>query len=349
MKNIKRILVILFTILLVFSACNKKENSVGILPEVEQSDFTVYFLDVGQADAALIICDGYTMLIDGGNAADSSFIYAFLKNHDITFLDYLIATHAHEDHIGGLSGALNFAEVAVAYCPVTSYNSNVFDDFLKYLGKQNLTITLPIAGEEFSLGAATVMIVGPVKSSSEPNNTSIVMKIIYGNTSFLFAGDAERKEEETILDKGFDLSATVLKVGHHGSDTSTSYPFLREIMPSYAVISCGKNNKYGHPDEIILSRLRDADVEVFRTDMQGTIIAVSDGETVSFTTERNIDTKTNPTEVDEDELFYIGNSKTLKFHTPDCKGLPLQKNRIYFSYREEAIRQGYIPCTKCNP
>lgn len=249
------------------------------------AEFQVHFLDVGQADAALILCDNATMLIDGGNKGDSSLIYAYLKEHNITHLDYIIASHAHEDHVGGLAGALNFATVGTAYCPVTEYDTKAFANFKKYLEKQNVEITLPSAGDTFTLGSASIEILAPINyEQNNHNNLSIVLKIVYGNTSFLFTGDAEREEEYEILDAGYDLASTVLKVSHHGSDTSTTYPFLREVMPNYAIISVGKNNSYDHPTEATLSKLRDADVIVYRTDLNGTIICKSDGETVSFST-----------------------------------------------------------------
>ena len=195
------------------------------------------------------------------------------------------------------------------------------------------------------------------------------MKIIYGDTSFLFTGDAEREEEQEILNAGYDLSATVLKVGHHGSKNSTTYPFLREIMPQYAVISVG-DNSYGHPTEDTLSRLRDADVKVYRTDMQGDIIATSDGKTLTITTKKNSDAETNPTVAEKSNAYYqteeqntdtdksekvceyIGNRNTKKFHYPECSsvGQMKEKNKVYLNCtRDEAIADGYESCKRCNP
>lgn len=324
----------------------------------DDSTFEVHFIDVGQGDAALVLCDGKAMLIDGGEASESSKIYSYLKTNSIDYLDYIVATHAHSDHIGGLSGALNYAKVVKALCPVTSYDSKTFDSFVKYLDKQGVSITVPNAGESFILGSASVQILGPQKDYDDPNDTSIVMKVVYGETAFLFTGDAERTAEADIIDAGYDLSATVLKVGHHGSDTSTSYPFLREIMPEYAVIQVGEGNSYGHPTEDTLSRLRDADVKVYRNDLQGMIICVSDGHSVSFTTEKNESVQTNPTVVaptvpneddHEDAGEYIGNINSKKFHLPTCKNLPAEKNRVYLSSRNEAIQKGYDPCGNCDP
>ena len=351
MKRHVKTYVFLVIIAILLSACTSLPDGQTTSPTgtEEELGFTVYFIDVGQADSALVVCDGKTMLIDGGNVADSRLIYSFLEKHGVSELDYIVATHAHEDHVGGLAGALNYAKANVAYCPVTSFDSKAFNDFIKYLGEQSVSITVPKHGDSFWLGSAGVQIIGPIKASNEPNNTSIVIRIVYGDTSFLFTGDAERNEEQDILEAGYDLSATVLKIGHHGSDTSTTYPFLREIMPLCAVISCGEGNSYGHPNDDLLSRLRDADVIVYRTDIQGTITCTSDGSTVTFTTERNPNAQTNPTEPSAQHDYYIGNINTKKFHLPTCSGLPQEKNRTFFDSREEAISAGYDPCGTCKP
>lgn len=249
---------------------------------LENSTFSVRYIDVGQADAALVECDGHYMLIDGGNKGDSSLIYSVLKSSDVDHLDIVVGTHAHEDHIGGLPGAYNYATVDLTLCPVKSYDSEAFSDFAKYSG----SLTVPSVGDTYELGSADVKILG-VNGGSDTNDTSIILKVIYGETSFLFTGDAEYNAEQAVLNRGADLSANVLKVGHHGSDTSTGYQFLREIMPEYAIISCGKGNSYGHPTDTVLSRLRDADVKVYRTDLNGDITVTSDGKTVSVSTNKS--------------------------------------------------------------
>lgn len=349
-------------------------------PIPNNSTFEVHYIDVGQADAALVLCDGQAMLIDGGNAADSNLIYAYLKKLSLDHLKYIVCTHAHEDHVGGLSGALNYATVDVAFSPVTSYDSKAFGNFVTYLEKQNVSITVPKAGNSFSLGSSTVSVLGPIKSSTDPNNTSIVLRVVYGETSFLFTGDAERDEEQDIINAGYMLDSTVLKVGHHGSETSTSYLFLREIMPEYAVISVGAGNSYGHPTDAVLSRLRDADAKVFRTDLQGDVICTSDGKAVSFSVDRNSDADTlasagmnstqgggntgasqpgqtvvppsgestdSPTDTE-----YILNTNTLKFHYPGCSSVKQMSNKNKKNFtgtREEIIAMGYEPCQRCNP
>ena len=336
------------------------------IPLAGATKLTVYFIDVGQADSALVVCDGATLLIDGGNVGDSNLLYSFLDKHSISHLDYVVATHAHEDHVGGLSGALNYATVGTVYSPVQTYDSRAFSNFVNNVEKQGASITAPVAGGSFALGGAKVDILAPVKTYDEPNNTSIVLKITHDKVSFLFTGDAEREAEQDILAKGYDVSATVLKVGHHGSETSSSYPFLREVMPEYAVISCGTNNSYGHPHESILSRLRDAGVKLYRTDMQGDITFVSNGTTISVATQRNAGVQTNTsddatasgTANDKSEAGttvptslgnYVGNKNSLKFHDPSCRSLPIEKNRVYFDTRAKALDAGYDPCAICRP
>ena len=316
----------------------------------EEGSFAVHFIDVGQADAALVMCDGHYMLIDGGNAEDSDLVYAYLEQHGGKHLDYMVASHAHEDHIGGLSGALNYAKVGTALCPVTEHSSKVFENMVKYLEEQGKSLTVPAPGDRFSLGSAQVEILGPVKEYDDTNNTSIVLRIDYGETSFLFTGDMETGAERDLIDTGAVVQANVLKVGHHGSDTSTSYQFLREVMPKYGVISVGEGNKYGHPSDEVLSRLRDAGTEVYRTDMQGHVIAESDGKTVTFRTEKEAVTSTNPTGGPPQQT-YVGNAGTKKFHRPDCASAKdIQKeNRVEFSARSQAVLEGYEPCGRCDP
>lgn len=253
----------------------------------ENSNFEVHFIDVGQADSALIECDGETMMIDGGNVADSNVVAAYLKKEDVTELNYVVCSHAYEDHVGGLSGALSVTKADNIYAPKTETNTKAYKNFKKKAEEQNVEIKHPNVGDEIQLGSSTVEFLGPVdENGKDLNSTSIVLKITYGNTSFLFTGDAESDEEEEILNSGADLKSTVLKVGHHGSRTSTSYPFLREVMPQYAVISVEKGNSYGHPNEETLSKLSDAGVEVYRTDESGDIVMTSDGNSISITTSK---------------------------------------------------------------
>ena len=264
-------------------------------PTASDSTFTLHFIDVGQADATLIECDGHYMLIDGGNRRDSNKIYAVLKKANVKKLDIVIATHPHEDHIGGLLGAFNYTTAKQTLSPVTEYDSDTFKKFSELAKSKGGGLKVPSVGSKYALGSATIEIFA-VNSGKDSNNASIVLMITYGKTRFLFTGDAERDAEQVILNNKKNISATVLKVGHHGAENSTTYPFLRSVMPKYAVISVGKDNIYGHPADNTLSRLRDAGVKVYRTDMQGDIICKSDGENITFTVTKNpnADTLTNP-------------------------------------------------------
>ena len=369
--------------LISWNSLNAPRKSDGTTP-----GFEIHYIDVGQADAALITCSGHAMLVDGGNVGDSSLIYSYLKEHKVDYLDYIVCTHPHEDHVGGLAGALNYAKVGTAFCPVTYYDTEPFNSFVKYLDKQEKTITVPAAGEYFELGDATAQIVGPVNWNANVNNMSIVFRIQYGQTSFLFTGDAEREEELEIIETGYNLKSTVLKVGHHGSSSSTSYPFLYYVQPDYGVISVGGDNKYGHPTEETLSRLRDADVTVYRTDEYGTIICKSDGKTVSFTTPdleshqspvatlpsqtifegtqqvtretSTAGTVTSQSTSDDSQISrevptsttYVVNINTHKFHYPDCSSVSKMspKNKKYYTgTRDDLVSNGYSPCARCNP
>ena len=323
---------------------------------------TVTWLDVGQGDAAVIQCGGQSMLIDGGKPEKSSYIYAWLQQHGLSYLDVIVATHVDADHIGGLTGALNYASVGTAYCPETTGTTETFQSFVKYLAQRGKQITVPTAGETFALGGAQIQILGPLHRAEDSNDNSIVLKVSFGATSFLFTGDAERAEEQDLLNSGVNLQSTVLKVGHHGSDTSTSYPFLRAVAPQYAVISVGAGNSYGHPTEAVLSRLRDAGVTTFRTDMQGEITAVSDGQTINFSTAKNAVAiaSANAGGGNADGAAgagttagsYVLNTNSHKFHLPSCSSVetisPKNRKDVNES-REQIISEGYAPSKRCNP
>ena len=342
----KRVVCMLLGLILLLGGCEFSVPERDV-PEVSGDGLTVHFIDVGQADSALLQCDGQTMLIDGGNVEESSLVVSYLENQGVEYLDYVVCTHAHEDHVGGLSGPLNTCTVGTVFSPVTEYSSKAFSDFARYTRQQGLELTVPSPGDAFALGSAQVTVLGPTEEYEDTNNTSIVLRVDYGETSFLFTGDMERAAEEDLLENGCDLDATVLKVGHHGSSTSSSYVFLREVMPEFAVISVGKDNSYGHPHEEVMSRLYDAQVTVYRTDEQGTVVAFSDGKTVSFTTEKDAAPTVGRDEAESSG--YIGNLNSHVFHRESCSGLPAEKNQVCFDSREAAVAAGYTPCGRCDP
>lgn len=325
-----------------------------------ESSFVIHFIDVGQADAAVVLCDGEVLMIDGGNTADSSLIFSYLRNTlGLDYIDCMIGTHAHEDHIGGLSGALNACTVGKIYSPVTEYDSRAFRSFKKYADKQGCGLTVPVVGNRFHVGSAEVCFYSPAKAYESTNDNSIVVRIVYGDTTFLFTGDAEWAPEHDMVESGFDLSATLLKVGHHGSSTSSSYVFLRAVMPQYAVISVGKDNPYDHPSESVLSRLHDAGATVYRTDTQGHIICHSDGKQLFFDTEKegtNTEGRKMPTETAIPTVIagtapFVGNRNSKKFHYADCASVAdmKDKNKVPFSTKQDALDAGYKPCGRCSP
>ena len=340
----KKLLALFFALSLLLCGCAE------VLPAettVSGKGLTVQFLDVGQADCALLECGGEYLLIDGGNRDDSQLVVSFLEQQGVQELSAVVCTHAHEDHVGGLPAVLAVYPTKAVYAPTKTYSSNIFDKFVYYTDQQGLEITIPAPGDQFSLGQATVTVLGPVKSYAEANNTSIVLRVDYGETVFLFTGDMETDAENDMLDywEGrLDWQADVLKVGHHGSNTSTGYRFLNAVSPAYGVISVGKGNDYGHPHKEPLSRLRQAGVAILRTDELGAIQAVSDGKEVTFTWANQ---SAAPENAEAAEQVFIGNKNSKKFHAPDCKNLPAEKNSVEFSSYQAAIDAGYTPCGSC--
>ena len=345
--------------------------------EIVSDQFEVYFIDVGQGDASLIICDGHSMLIDGGRANQSDKIYTLLKEKGIIHLDYIVATHSDDDHIGGLAGALNYASVDIALSPVAFDDSKSFENFKKYLDKQGIKITIPAVGDKYSLGNSTVTILEPVEIVDSSNNNSIVLKVVHGENSLLFTGDAEKKEENDIINMEADIKSSVLKISHHGSAFSTSDEWLDTVEPAVAVISCGTDNEYGHPANELLERLKARDIQTFRTDLQGDItIFEKDGKLICQP-EKNPDvdvfdvgaipeeeSKTRPLQelipIEGNEVFdnesitrdsntenkhekheedYIVNVKTGKFHHPDCRGVKQMKesNKLYVTCNRQEL------------
>ena len=287
-----------------------------LIPCAALADLTVYFLDVGQGDCAIIECDGDAMIIDGGLPGQSSKVYSFIKNdlHYNQFL-YVVATHPDNDHIGGLPAVFNAVKdgqkkVKYLYSPVKESDASRFGDLKNKAEENHLKIKVPYDEEEVDLGTAKVTFYNCsrekkniahaatdwIKSifrrddpeeDEDNNNMSLVIKIQYGETVFLFAGDIETEAEADLKSLGDKLKADVIKVAHHGSNSSSSIDFLTMVNPKYAVISCGQGNRYGHPNQETLDELKQENIELYRTDLQGTITCQSDGHTIIFRTEKS--------------------------------------------------------------
>ncbi|EGT3619121.1 TPA: MBL fold metallo-hydrolase [Clostridium perfringens] len=279
----KKILAIISTVtVLSFAGCGaQKNNNISkSSAESEYSGLSVTYLNVGQGDSELIQVNGINMLIDAGTNAGANDLVKDLKNRGIKTIDIAIATHPHEDHIGGMDEVLENFDVKSFYAPKVAHTTKTYENMLKAVKNEGLKIKQIKEGTKIDLGKDTeVQVYSPVKSQYEElNNYSPVMKISYGQNSFMFTGDAESLVEKEILNENKDLKADVLKLGHHGSHSSTSEEFLKAVDPSIAIVSCAKDNKYGHPHKETMSNLKKAGITVYETFRDGDITISSNGK-----------------------------------------------------------------------
>ena len=349
----KKILSLLLIVSLLLCGCSVE---IVIVPDetaaaaVSGDDtLTVHYIDVGQADSILLECGGEFLIIDGGNRDDGQLVVSYLQSCGVEQLEAVVCTHAHEDHVGGLPSVLAVFPTAAVYAPTTTYDTKVFNDFLYYTDQQRLEVTIPAPGDKLTLGSADITVLGPVKSYAEPNNTSIVLMVDFGRTRFLFTGDAEKEAENDMLnywEGRMNWNVDVLKSGHHGSSTSSGYRFIYETDPEYAIVSCGKDNDYGHPHIETVDLYKDAGLPMLRTDQLGSVLAVSDGTDITITWEKQ---HAVPTDLIPAEGFgtYVANKNSKTLHTPFCNGLPKKENQIIFDSYDEAIAAGCKPCGSC--
>lgn len=278
------IILLSITILFVFFIFKLINNNSNIVYEPEAGKMIVYYLNVGQGDSILIQVNNKNLLIDSGPKLEKKKLFEYLSKINIDKLDYIIATHPHEDHIGNMSNIVDNYNVLNFYAPKIQTTTKNFEQMIDSLKSKNLKINV-IKKEtpSINLGKNTkVTVFSPAKDTYEDlNNYSPIIKIQYGQTSFLFTGDAQKDIEKEIITSDEDVSADVLKVGHHGSSTSTSKEFLNKVHPSIGVISVGSDNSYNHPNLDTLQRLKDSNVKIYRTDKDGTIILSSDGSIIT--------------------------------------------------------------------
>ena len=265
-----------------------KERKTEDVIFADENTLNVYFIDVGQADSILLENKGHYMLIDAGNNEDGPKLVNYFNEQDIKEFDYVVGTHAHEDHIGGMDDIIKNFKIDNFYMPDAITTTKTFEDVLDALEETNVIFQTPKVNQTFNLQDTTITTLSVTADEKNLNDTSIVLKVKHGTTTFLFMGDASTKIEKNLLNK--DIKSDVLKVGHHGSRYSTSLEFLKKVSPEYAVISVGENNTYKHPHEEILKRLEEQNIQIYRTDKQGTILAKSNGSIITFST---IKTDTN--------------------------------------------------------
>ncbi len=321
----------------------------------------VHFIDVGQGDATFITCGGHSMLIDSGDDSKGTAVQNYLQKQKVQKLDYLILTHPDADHIGGAPVIITKFEIDRVFVSNYEKDNRTYQKLIQALDNKRLKAVTPDVGETYRLGSAKITVLAPDRIYDNPNDASLGLLIENGDNRFLFTGDAEEPAENDILNNQADISADVYHVGHHGSRTSTSEKFFNAVKPAYAVISCGEDNAYGHPHAQTLNLFRANAVEVYRTDEQGSIVAVSDGTQISWNCSPS--TTWKPGEPSDPgfqkksdncptQITYICNTNTKKFHYPSCSSVcqmsGKNKKTVTIS-RDEVIAQGYAPCKKCNP
>lgn len=349
-------------------------QNVYVNAENAENTLQVHFIDVGQGDSILLRQNDEAMLIDAGVRSKGSVVAEYCKGEGISELDYVVGTHMHEDHIGGIRDVIQEIQVDNIILTNSDYSTNVYEDMINAIRDNNINEIYPKAGDTFTLGDACILVTAPARNDyKDENNNSIILKVTYGNVSYLFCADAEIESEYDMAENGLDISAQVIKIGHHGSDTSTSQMLLNTVNPVYAVISVGRDNDYGHPTQQIINRLEEYGIQYFRTDTEGTIVSVTDGENImwssraeektdySNTDYKSTNNNTNYNNTDSDTVDYnnanttydyVINKNTEKFHKPDCESVEdiLDKNRENYSGdRENLIKEGYVPCKRCNP
>lgn len=265
------------------------QNSTGtdsISQETIRTDnLEIHFLDVGQGLSIFARCGSQTMLYDGGDRNHSSFVVSYLKSQQIETLDYLIASHYDSDHINGLIGALNVFDVKTIIGPDYEHSSKEYQSFVSKVSELGKQVEHPSVGDTFSFGEAVFTVLAPETITNKSNNNSVAIKIEHGKNNFIVTGDAEYESEMKMAASGMDLQCNVLVAGHHGSASSTTWDFLKSTCPEYVIISAGAGNSYGHPHSDTMEKLEIMEIEVFRTDIQGTIIAASDGSIITWDTE----------------------------------------------------------------
>lgn len=354
------------------------------IPANAREPFEVHVLDVGQGQAVLVEADDHFMLIDGGGRASSSFVVSYLKQMGVESLDLIAVSHYDEDHMSGTIGVLSAFPCGTLLLPPYAGTTELYRSLAVAAVSNGCSILHPDRGEIFSLGTAEVEVISPVRTDyANENDLSLGFYLSFHNVSAIICGDAEQESELDLARAYVNQHADLYVVNHHGSSTSSTDVFLENFTPSYAIISCGKENVYGHPAEETLQRFWNHGMSIYRTDVQGTVIASSDGEDIWFNAEAwereapengtvlSLETLGMPDESGSSEgitrqmpaetelqteaqtdFTYVCNTNTMKFHYPECASVNKmkEKNRLYTNLsRDELLAEGYEPCGSCHP
>lgn len=333
---------------------------------------TMHMLDVGQGSSILLQLDDLNLIMDGGGSDASSFVVAYLKKQNIERFDIMIASHFDEDHINGLVGILHQFQVDQVYSGTESTQTRAAESFLRLIETKGIASEAPRPGQIIPFGAATITVLAPSHYGNPAHNDdSITIRIEYGSRSFLLSGDNSSHVEDALI-PGLTPTDVVL-ASHHGSDTSTSLAFLQALNPVAVLVSCGRNNPYGFPEKDVLDHIRSVQADLYRTDLQGTVICQTDGIDLIWNTKPCTDfspgrtqeaiPNLNPVEPSgtseairspdpTSDSYYVLNTSTKKFHRPNCYSVTqmAEKNKsISHQSRDAIIADGYTPCKNCNP
>lgn len=283
-KKIISLILILNILLLSLTGCSLETNNQNSDNINKSKELKVHYINVGQGDSILVQVNGKNLLIDAGPASNKDDLLKYLAKQNIKKLDYVVVTHPHEDHIGGMKEIIDKYKIDQFYAPKITLDTKTFENMVTSLSNKKLKINVAKTGVTLDLGLnVTCEMLAPNNTNYESiNNYSAVIMLKYGSSKFLFMGDAEALSEKEILKNGTDVSCDVLKIGHHGSSSSSSKAFLDKSNPKIAVISCGKNNDYGHPNKVTLSELKKRNIKIYRTDINNTIVLTSDGSHINY-------------------------------------------------------------------
>lgn len=318
----------------------------GSEEDIVKSGIEVIMLDIGQGDSFLIRVNEKVILLDTGEKKYYEFLDTQLKHFGVDKIDLFIISHMDTDHMGAATLVIQDYDIKSVLIPKTPGESNEYNKLINLFDREKIDITYAYNDDCFSLGPGCDCNILSVDKGDDTNESSIVMKLVYYDNSFLFTGDASASTLNKIMEEGKDISVDVLKIPHHGSDSSSPLLFLRNTGAQYALISVGRKNAYGHPKENVLRRLETLGIEVFRTDVDGTVVIKGNGvdldhekvKIVDWDAEERLKVVDGP---------IIANVNSGVYHNSDCLSLPAERNRIYFLCYEDAETSGYRPCSMC--